>query len=324
MGSVLVRDINNRAIIYIIAALICFHGFISGWAVSGMETVFYAMLVSLFIYCILNNKTKFLPYIITAIVLTRHDGVLLLPVYLFYNYKNKKEWISVVIIISVYYLWRYYYYGDIIPHVMQIKNSTSYYHGNPVEMLQYWLLYGSAVLFALIASFNKKQWVLYAYCGIASLVYAFGIRADLVRYSVHLLPVMLILILSVKHNKQFIYALIVLFASNTYMSYGKYHNFSIDYRETQKARQEIGQLVKETIPENEKIISGDIGIIAYTAINHKFVDMVGLTSKPDITNARFIADTFNLNLQGRVPGQYKPIKIIQIPNKPYCIALCKQ
>ena len=325
---VLIINTSQSWIGYVIAALVCLHGFMSGWAVSGMETVFFAMLVSLFVYCVLNKSdSKILAVLIVSIVLARHDGLLLLPVYLWIERKNWKHIAIVLSITGIYYLARYLYYGDIIPHVMQVKNGNPYYHGNPNEMLQHWLSYCSAVMFGWAAIFKKNTICLY--CLIAYLVYSFGIRADLVRYSVHLLPVMVIIFLyfAVKqHNKQLIYAFMVILALNTYMSVGKYRAFMLDYRPTQEARQTIGEIVREQIPESERIISGDIGIIAYTAINHQFIDMVGLTSQPAYPTHKYIADTINSRDYSypRLPGKHNVLAVYGQQGKPYAIGLLER
>jgi len=318
---------NKSWIGYVIAALVCLHGFMSGWAVSGMETVFFAMLVSLFVYCVLNkSESRILTVLIVAIILTRHDGLLLLPVYLWHERGNWKYIGTIMGIINIYYLARYAYYGDIIPHVMQIKNINPYYQGNPHEMLQYWMLYGSAVLFGIAVIFKKDSLCLYSL--IAYLVYSFGIRADLVRYSVHLLPLMVILFIhfsNKQRSKRLIYAFLIIFALNTYMSIEKFRPFFIDYRPIQEARQKIGKIVREQIPVAERIISGDIGMIAYTAINHKFIDMIGLTAEANPGDAKYIADTITPDGKyPRLPSDHEILAIRGQQGKPYAIGLMER
>lgn len=339
---------NKPYIGYIIATLVCLHGFISGWAVSGMETVFFTMLVSLFVYCVVNDKRFFAGLLILVVVFTRHDGLLLLPVYLWMIkgcWKYRVEGLYILAIIGIYYLARYFYYGDIIPHVMQVKSANPYYSANPHEMLQYWMLYGATILFGLIATFKKSP--LGIYCIISLIVYAFGIRADLVRYSVHLLPVMVLLVLSnsQQHRKQFIYAFIIILSLNTYLSLNKFRPFVKGYYQTQNLRMLIGHTVKTKIPESERIISGDIGMIAYTAINHKFIDLVGLTTAvpyevalrqeqgttlpPKLDRnplkAKYIADTITTDGKyPRLPGNHEILLEYGQRGKPYKIGLLKR
>ena len=334
---------NKPYIGYIIAALVCLHGFMSGWAVSGMETVFFAMLVSLFVYCVLNDKDiRVIYFLLLGIILTRHDGLLLIPVFIWCSRKEYNITVKTLLYcffnIFIYYFVRFIYYGDIIPHVMQVKNAIPYYSANPHEILQYWMLYGSAILFGMIAVFRVKLYCrehteLFIYCFVVLGIYAFGIRADLVRYSVHLLPVITILFLwsygkmhhSSKYHRQFIYAFIIILSLNTYLSLNKFRPFFFDYRPTQEARRQIGLHVRIGLSPDERIISGDIGMIAYTAINHKFIDMVGLTSEAKPSDAKYIADTITLDGKyPNLPGNHEILAIRGQKGKPYAIGLLRR
>lgn len=321
----------NKLLGYMFAVLTCLHGYMSGWAATGMETVFYAALVTMFVYAVVKKASPLvMAILIVSVILTRHDGLLLLPVYLWYQYKNTRHVIYVIVMVTIYYLARFVYYDDVIPHVMQIKSVTPYYHANPSEMLSYWITYASAVLFAFMVSFNKKYVPLYVYCVVSMAIYAFGVRADLVRYSVHILPVMSLLILfsGKRFSCEFMLALVLMMSFGVRSSLIKYRSFVFDYRTTQDARRMIGETVKNNIPVSEDIISGDLGMIGYTAINHKFIDMVGLVSKPNPGQARYIADTMSITntggLKGRIPGVHKPLKVYGIQNKPYVIGLFEQ
>jgi len=101
----------------------------------------------------------------------------------------------------------------------------------------------------------------------------------------------------------------------------------LNYRQTQEARHQIGEMVKNDIPENENIISGDLGMIGYTSIKHNFIDMFGLVSNIEIGDAKYVADTMQLdnngNLLSKVKGNYKLIKYYKFTNKPYIIGLAK-
>jgi hypothetical protein len=80
----------------------------------------------------------------------------------------------------------------------------------------------------------------------------------------------------------------------------------------QICRKQIGQYIKNNIPINSYIASGDIGAIAYEAISHRFVDIAGLTSQDILEeyasgrsadavlikkDVRYLANTFAKNHQ---------------------------
>ena len=142
-----------------------------------------------------------------------------------------------------------------------------------------------------------------------------------------------------RYNRRFIIAFIIILSLNTYLSLNKFRPFVKDYYQTQEYRYLIGWKVDTLIPKSERIISGDIGMIGYTAINHRFTDMVGLTSKanPDrlygryngndwlLSPPKYIADT--VTPEGkypRLPGNTEIIYKYIIPGKPYAIALLKR
>jgi hypothetical protein len=85
----------------------------------------------------------------------------------------------------------------------------------------------------------------------------------------------------------------------------------------QQCRRELGQYIRDHIPANQYIASADVGMIAYVALDHRFVDLVALTSA-DVLEAYahaqtadqllidklvvYLADTFSSDPNERLPS----------------------
>ena len=334
----------------------CFHGFVSGWAFSGMETIFYAMLVAIMCYGIMHNASSNLLSILMAVImLVRHDGALLLPVYVYimhdrvkkHGYKQYIYILAVATFVGIYYIWRYHYYGVVVPHTITAKSHIIYYESNVTEIMRYWVSYASSVLFMFICSLwslyvkrirhHRNIIVITCYILVSFIVYSFGLRSDMVRYTVHLFPVLILVVFHVLtpkflHNNGVIYAFIVLFAANSFISFGTFSKFTHDYKSTQHARCEMGKYINVNIDRGETIASGDLGAIAYMAKSHIFYDKFGLVSTKNIHGAAYIADTFdadavdinnNKAMCSSFP-EYDVIAVNIIDNKLYCIALLEK
>ena len=312
------------------AYVITMHGFVSGWALSGMETTFYTALLLCFIYTTFIKTNLSLSFkLLILLILTRHDAVIILPFWTVMEFRAKrwKYILSVAAFLSVYYGCRYVYYGTFIPHAMQFKQIAKYYQPNPTEMFSYWYTYCSALAIVSLGSLfvDTKTRLLFAYAVTALIVCAFGMRADLIRYSVPLIPVFGILgaitlqELSTKNWYTWPLIAVTLFVIG-YQSVKAVRvsqRFFSAYQTTQIARHKIGILINEKIPVDETIISHDIGMIGYTAINHRFIDLCGLVSSgvlenyragknADIENARYIADTFEIQNNSIVYKMFDP------------------
>ena len=115
------------------------HGFISGWAVSGMESLFYTFLITFFVYQYYFKKRSsklLLTLLMISILLTRIESILLLVVWLFSEiYKilivkedNKKTFIlqTIIFLITILglYLFQYKYYGSVLSNAPQLLKNT--------------------------------------------------------------------------------------------------------------------------------------------------------------------------------------------------------
>lgn len=289
------------------------HGFISGWAVSGMESVFFTFLITAFIYQYYFKKrnSKFLLILtMISILLTRMESVLLLVVWFFSElYKifiarnaNKKAFIlQTIFFISTIlglYIFQYKYYGSILSNALQFKRIALYYQPNPLELFKIWG--GTSLIISLLAFFSlflpkpKNLIPLYVYIFLSFISFATGPYSDGARYSIHVFPSLVILsslvinhMIVSKKNKSILFSnrrfiiifLLSLVFLQTLLSSLVTRYYMISLKKGSLCRREIGSYINRTLKSSDYVLSSDLGMIAYQAINVRFIDLAGLTSK---------------------------------------------
>ena len=281
-----------------------FNGFLSGWALSGMETLFWTAIILASVYLmVIDSRPAFIFLAVTLAVFTRFEGVILISALVLHLYNRKstyKDWLAVFIIVAVlstFYVIKYEYYGVWISHAYWMKNITPYYQPNPLELIKLWVIFGSVpLLLGFIGLLqNRKYSSILAFTLLSSLSVLFGPTSDWARYSVHLLPILyafsalgyqflIVKLLNIKSWKsnsiRLIVSVIFVFIMMLQASIGIAFNRKnmVGLSGHQVCRKQLGSYIETFIPRDEIIALGDIGAIAYMAINHRFVDLYGLTS----------------------------------------------
>jgi hypothetical protein len=125
-------------------------GQIAGWAVSGMETVFYTALLLGFLYFYLRNALTMSVIFLMLCLSCRPEAVLLyLSVIVaevirgrFDNFGRRMPIfiVSGGVVIAMQYIFNYFYYGAFIPHPVEFKRIANYY--SPGLMSQIMKLWG--------------------------------------------------------------------------------------------------------------------------------------------------------------------------------------
>ena len=325
--------IDNTIISMTMACLVSVHGFMSGWAASGMETVFYTALLTLFVgvtFVWEESRPKLSLVLMILLLLTRHDSLLIVPFWAtvniakFFEYyeirdlpwvRNRiKYCIIFLAVLVIYYGLRYWYYGVIIPHAVQAKQIMIYYQPDPKETINYWVRFASPVLFfalGVIGYYDYRLRLAGVFLIFSLVVYAMGARVDWIRYSAPLLPIVGILAmrtirkLHCYRRGEGYTALIVLFflffGYSTFGSVNHYRGKILGYKTAQEYRIAIGEQIANNIPTDKLIISGDIGAIAYKAKDHRFIDLTGLTS-PEILRRYKAGESLDSYLGFANPG----------------------
>lgn len=204
-----------------------------------------------------------------------------------------------------------------------MKGLGGYYSPNPSEVINMWIRYGSIPLvLSLFSLIQRKNIPILAFIAISFIVILTGPKSDYSRYSVHLLPIFYAFSAVALYNfyrtsSSFFKKSLLLFlfmAAAGQSIQGERFGVArmLELAPHQICRKQIGQYIEKNIPIDAYVASGDIGAIAYEAINHRFVDIAGLTSKDVLEeyaagrtanavfiekDVRYLANTFAKNHQ---------------------------
>jgi len=297
---------NNYYISIFFCIISITHGFMFGWAVSGMETAFYTLLITAFFNAYLTKSSKIIQIILLAIILiTRFEGIILFAVWLMFEInkliKEKKLIYIFILQISIlfsviiaFYSFKYFYYNSIFPHALDMKSIVNYYLPKPVSLIKlfkqysFFILCLSAASIYMIFSENKKElFIIYVFIILSFISFLSGPYSDIGRYTVHIFPLLLItasiaINFIINNNKKYKYLVLFIFLFSitveTFYSIILMRNFFINLSYHQISRKKVGEYINQNINNEEIIISTDIGCIAYYAKDNKFIDLTGLTS----------------------------------------------
>lgn len=334
------RITKNTTLAFICGYSVSLHGFISGWSISGMEAVLFTAVVTYFIYLYVflkSNNSVLISISLILVILTRMEGVLLFALWgIFEFYKliiNKLSLknfvvslIPVVLTLLALYGVKYAYYGSLISNAVAFKRIATYYQPNPTQLFISWIGTSLIVITLAFATVKIKsipgKIFLYVYSLLSFLTFIIGPHSDGARYSIHILPITIILaactlnyMLNNKkngriYNKYIVILLLVGILSQSLISAIVVRSFMVRLVKGQECRREIGQYIQSHYKSLDQVISGDVGTLAYQAINNNFIDIAGLTSS-DILKAyqekktidsiilskkpKVLADTFFVN-----------------------------
>lgn len=317
---------TNRAASILVAITCGINGFLSGWTLSGMETLPWTASVLIAIYLMTTGaRNELIVMAIGIAALIRFEGIFLsLPYALFLIKKSEialkdLALLAAPVLLSiVFYTIKYEYYSVWISHAFKMKEIAEYYQPAPRELLRHWLTFGSIPFFlSIFGLLQRTHTPLLAYLAISILSLTMGPKSDWSRYSVHLLPIfysfssIALNKIQLLPNKKLKKILPLIIASLLLAQAARGHAFNwrnmTDLARHQTCRKALGVYIAANIPRNEYIASSDLGIISYAAINHRFVDLIALTSADVLRSyaqaqnadhilndkrVRYIADTF--------------------------------
>jgi hypothetical protein len=338
---------SNTLISCFVALMAGLNGFLAGWALSGMETLPWTLAVTLCIYLLLINAKPFaVALAFGAAAFIRLEGIfLIIPVVWFYYQKNERlsNYVPLSIVTFLFfcfYIIKYSYYDVWISHAFKMKALGGYYAPNPSEVIHIWLLFGSVpFVLGLVALGERRYRPILAWLGISVLAILTGPKSDWSRYSVHLLPIFYafsaVTVLNVWQRKFPLInktglvgtiTLILLFAQAVQSIRGGLFGYKrmTELASHQVCRKQVGDYIKQNLPVSAYIASGDIGAIAYKAINHRFVDISALTSSDvlqEYMSGRTVnnvlekkAVTFLANTFTKIPNHDQALQTQSMPN----------
>jgi hypothetical protein len=206
---------------------LCIAGSIGGWAVSGMETIFFAALVATFLYRYLfatpPGPVTFA--LLGLVALCRAEGIILVGIVAVSEVVvargNRSErrrrvfWLSALALAPVAALAVFdgVYYGRVLPHAFYVKQVARYYSrgaaAQSAAIAEFYVAYflgfvlpAGAAMYAAVRAFRRSPrgglspasfLTAYVLLSTASIVAA--PFSDAQRYSVHLLPALAVLAL---------------------------------------------------------------------------------------------------------------------------------
>lgn len=293
--------LNHAAALF--AAVACgLNGFLSGWALSGMETLPWSAAVLIAIYLMVTNANYiFVASAIAIAAFMRFEGIFLVVPYFLLLVKRggsgrEYVWLAgVAISFCVFYIAKHEYYGVWISHAFKMKEISTYYQSAPRALIDDWATFSSIPLALGVYGLIKKSRIpILVYVAISFLSIAFGPKSDWSRYSVHLLPLLygfssvgLVRLQSIRLGGNgkivFIAVAALMFVQSIKGQIFNWRNMT-GLAEHQVCRKNIGQYINSNISGDEYIASSDLGAISYVAINHRFVDLIALTSADVLAN----------------------------------------
>lgn len=276
------------------------HGFIAGWASSGMETTFFALLVTVFVarFFVLQVQDRWTTALVCLLVLTRVEGILLVGAWfatLLLQASSRALRRRLVVhgaacaaVVLALYGFKWIYYGSMLPHSYHFKEVAFWYIPKPNEIIDVWK---QRALFVLmlglggIAVLKRRSYQagLFLFFALSVLSILRGPWAWEARYSTHLLPPLALLgALALDQLIRRVWPLALAFTFLIYRdvdaSYDHMRSLQQWYSGHQICRRKVGEWVARNVPANSVVLSSDIGSIAYRSLDVRYVDMCGLTS----------------------------------------------
>ncbi len=284
------------------------HGFISGWACMGLETIFFTALLCTLTWAVIECRNTLSLILTAAVVLMRPEGILLVPFCWWATERKMKYAVIVAGFILVYYGARFSYYHTLIPDSLALKQIMIYYQPNAIQTILGWKSFALAAPVIMIIGGciePRARWLL-AYIVVAFIVCLAGPRADFYRYSAHLFPLMLIAGAPLFRNWNGIrlcilcpFVLLILIFQG-YQSVLFYRYQAANLAPVQEARLRAGQWLQENCDKSRWVLSGDIGAISYAAKDVKFIDTIGLCSR-DVLEAYQRGENIDKILEAKKP-----------------------
>jgi len=287
------------------------HGFISGWAVLGMDIVPFAALLCILVWAILERRDTLSLILVCAIILMRLEGLLVVPFWWFASGRSVRKLSFVIGMVILFYFLRGMYYGTILPHSYLAKTIITYYKAAPMNILRTWKTFALIAPLMMIAGIltNRRLWWLGAYIILVGLTCLIGPCSDWVRYTVILLPLCIIAGSSLIRYPGVAFIICAVLTIQGYDSVKWMRHHGALLAPIQEVRRETGEWLQENADHTRPVISGDIGGIAYHAPDVMFIDTLGLTSREVLhayqagsdlslilhaTRPAYIADTFEI------------------------------
>lgn len=321
-------------------AMLALTGGLHYWSISGMETSLFVLLVSISVLLYLRNPES-RSYIIFLLLasLTRPEGILftliIISHYLHISYKsgNKiftnpttiKNLLFYILPISIYFIFRLSYYGDLLPNTFfaktgfgsfYLERGTEYLYNTITTYFYYGLLLLLPTILLLEKELRERAALFYLMIGILfiGLILIGGDVLPLHRFVLPVLPLIFVLfskllehIISFIKNKSIhlisslmVFLTIILMSTNSYKNELPHIN---DLREYElglvKKMRIYSEWINDRIIQENKSVTvclSTIGAFSYYS-KAEVIDLIGLTDEYIAHNPKEvpgIADSINV------------------------------
>jgi hypothetical protein len=287
------------------------------YVVSGMETALFTFLVTFSVLMLFSNRLSWLAGFGFALAaMTRPEGVMYFSIAIIvkgilwffpsFEGRNRKGLVASVIaflsIYGVYFLWRYSYFGFLLPNTYYAKASgfqlTRIIRGWEylLEVVKEWRVYLLLVL-AMVSLLSWKRhwaWIMFPMMTGLTFVYFLYVGGDFIvwfgpRFLMPIFPLLLLMASEGLHNvsqsrflpapmvltlQVFIVALII--GISYFYSWPNSRGLEMYFVPQMRAWAEIGQWIKEKTPSDFTIATDAAGLIPYYSERYTY-DMFGLT-----------------------------------------------
>lgn len=287
-------------------------------SVQGLESVFYAGLITLACSRLLEEREKNISSNISTALFalacfTRPEAPLFFALaHGALSYKDK-QWnktisatIPIMLLLIVMTIFRLLYYQDVLPNTFYAKvgggavsRGLEYCHFHFRHHPILWI----ALIFVWTKHSHEKKWFMLTAVLILYLAYVIWIGGDFKPTSRFILPIggimavavstMVQRILDLKQAWIWFFLCIVMFLGRTSL-FGKAESWAADRRQNLIARKFLGEWLRANTSKSDVLAMHSIGAIPYYA-ERKTIDMWGLTDK---TIAKTPNETFGEGMAG--------------------------
>jgi arabinofuranosyltransferase len=286
------------------------------YVVSGMETALFTFLLTLSVTLMLFDPKPWLAGLSFALTaMTRPEGVMYFGIaaaaLVVHNWLRNRSWDALkpvlgmvlvfVVVYGSYFLWRYSYFGYLLPNTFYAKASGFQWDrltrgwGVLLELLSWWRIYlllGLALL-SIISWRRNWAWPLFATMMAATFVYFIYVGGDFTvwfgpRFLMPVLPMLLLLaseglarISEIKIPLQIVSVIqIALIVGLLVIAYGYSwpdpEVLELYFNPQMRAWAEMGRWIEANTPADYSIATDAAGLIPYYSERYA-IDMFGLT-----------------------------------------------
>jgi hypothetical protein len=293
------------------------------WTVGGLETIFFTLLVLLFVYLETREPKlaiRYSPLVVLLLALTRPEGAMFFPILLAYrlycrrsvNGELVRSVLLFILPFGLFLIWRYQTYGYLLPNTAYMKIHTSLW---TIGLAFEWLLdffvlrpiFTLVLMVSIILLIRERklfdqQWslvVMIIGAFISFVLYAGRDWMPFHRFLVPLVPIFAVLISKTITRFQTGVARVVVIGLigsiglfELFMSITVYQEQIINFGKFTTGLLEAGRIIKQETQQDSTIAVEDAGALAYSS-ERMSIDILGLNNEhiahhPDLDIAEYV------------------------------------